>query len=124
MTTIIHLPFPVSVNGMFKNRKGGRAKSDKYKAWIKHAGQELMLQKPLPVRGFYRLYVTLIENDNRRRDPDNFVKAVSDLLVSHRVIEDDCLCTCLTVERYKSEKQGCLVSIHESNGVPFMEIGE
>lgn len=89
--TTISLPYPPSVNGLYKNAGKKRIKTEGYKAWLTAAGWELKLQRPEPVRGRYRLALTLTPPDRRARDVDNTVKAVSDLLKSMGVIEEDSL---------------------------------
>lgn len=85
----ISLPFPPSTNGLYKNVKGGRVKTARYLAWQVLATLQLRQQRPTPVSGRYRLSLTLDAPDARRRDADNYLKAVSDLLVSQGVVSDD-----------------------------------
>lgn len=114
---LLSLPFPVSVNAMYKNIRKGRAKTKRYMTWANSAGWSIKEQKPDPIKGFYSLTLILNEKDNRRRDPDNFVKSVSDLLVTHQLIEDDSLCSSLTVERFKASQASCEVIVRPSNGI-------
>lgn len=115
---LLTLPFPVSVNEMYRNKLKGRVKSERYMTWARAAGWELQAQRQKPVHGPYVLTLCLYEADNRRRDPDNFVKGCSDLLVTHGLIDDDHLCTSLHIERYKSDKARCEVIVRPSNGIP------
>ena len=85
---ILTLPFPPSVNSMFRNVNGrGRVKSAEYKAWLVEAGVMLKQQKPRPPNGRVRITVDL--DDKRRGDADNRIKPIIDLLVAHGVIPDD-----------------------------------
>lgn len=89
---LISIPVPPSVNQMFANnpkRGRGRFKTKVYKDWLKHAGAELMLQKPEPVRGKYRFYLTL---PKIRGDGSNRIKAAEDFLVAHKLVDDDRFC--------------------------------
>ena len=84
------IPVPPSANALFANRRGGRGgrfKTPRYTQWITAAGWELLMQHPVPIAGRYRLNITLPMRDSA--DPDNRIKAISDLLVTHRLIEDD-----------------------------------
>jgi crossover junction endodeoxyribonuclease RusA len=88
--TVINLPFPVSVNAMFADGKTRRHKSQRYADWILEAGYALNVQRPKPVSGPVKILYEFEEGrDNRRRDAFNLEKGVTDLLVSHGVIEAD-----------------------------------
>ncbi len=115
---VLKLPFPISVNAMYKNKLNGRAKSLRYMTWARAAGWEIKAQKQEPIKGHYTLSVVLNEADNRRRDIDNFVKCVSDLLVEHALVEDDCMCVSISIDRFKASKASCDVIVQESNGIP------
>ena len=115
---ILTLPFPVSVNEMYRNKLKGRAKSERYMIWARAAGWELKAQRQKPIHGSYTMTLCLYEADNRRRDPDNFVKGVSDLLVTHGLIDDDHLCSSMHIDRFKADKQRCEVIVRPSNGIP------
>lgn len=83
------LPVPPSANALFTTRAGSRQriKSDTYRAWITEAGWELVRQGASPVIGPIRLDIDL--PFNRKRDIDNAVKPIADLLGRHAVIKDD-----------------------------------
>lgn len=99
MIVILTLPFPPTTNTLYVNvPRKGRVKSEGYKAWISAAGWELKLQRPAHVPGRYRLALTLTAPDRRARDADNLIKAVSDLLKAHDVIDEDSLAKSVTAE--------------------------
>jgi Holliday junction resolvase RusA-like endonuclease len=82
------LPSPPSTNNLFVNRKdGGRAKSAGYLKWIRHAGLMLLAQRIRPIVGNYALSIRVASK--RRADVDNLGKAISDLLVAHKITPDD-----------------------------------
>lgn len=88
--TIISLPFPPSVNNLFVNLPGrGRVKTQRYRTWRNAAGWDIRAAKPEKFSGPIEVSVTYARPDNRRRDLDNFFKAVADALVEFEVIEDD-----------------------------------
>ena len=90
MTVTLTLPFPISVNAMFADGKTRRHKSQRYCDWLLEAGYALNRQKPLPIKGQFKITYELQEGqDKRERDAFNFEKGVTDLLVSHGVIEGD-----------------------------------
>lgn len=89
--TSLFLPFPPSVNGMFKNRKGGRKKSDGYKMWLADA-EEAYLKQRRHIKshtGKVQVIIMLKAPDNRRRDCDNLIKSVCDFLVNQKIIVAD-----------------------------------
>ena len=87
--TFLELPNPPSVNAMFRNLKGrGRVATDVYVDWKGHAGWRLREQRPEAIHGPV-LIVFNIERTNNQADVDNRVKATLDLLVAHKVIDDD-----------------------------------
>jgi hypothetical protein len=78
---LLTLPYPPSTNNLFFNlKKGGRAPSDRYKAWATEAGWEAKRQNAGKVTGPYALYITAARPDARKRDLDNLAKPISDLL--------------------------------------------
>ena len=95
---VLDLPFPPSVNAIWRKWRGGVYRSDRYKAWSQEAGQELMVQRPGKTKGIYDLTLQFRRKDARRIDIGNLEKPVSDLLVEHGVIEDDSLARRITLE--------------------------
>lgn len=85
-----NLPFPISVNAMFADGQTRRIKSQKYREWIEDAGWILNRQHIRPVKGQVVLSYEFEEKlDGRRRDAGNYEKGVTDLLVTHGIIEAD-----------------------------------
>lgn len=104
--SIIDLPLPPSVNNLFVNAgKRGRVISKPYKAWRDVAGWQLARQRPGAIKGRYALEI-YIQSD-ARADIGNLEKACSDLLVAHRVIEDDALAWALHIYRDPRITKGC-----------------
>lgn len=83
----LELPFPVSVNALFRNRRRGRAITAKYKAWLYDAGWAIKQQRPRAIEGPVTIEYAFA--NGRKADIDNLPKAVSDLLVKHQLISDD-----------------------------------
>lgn len=103
---VIKLPVPPSANRIWRvagmrTTKAGKVaprviKSKPYVAWITEAGWALKGQRPGRVSGPYDLTIVL---PKVRIDPDNAIKATSDLLVRHDIIDDDKLANDLSVKR-------------------------
>jgi Holliday junction resolvase len=110
---ILDLPYPVSSNDVWTRTKSGIRKSDEYKAWLSHAGLILNRQKPKPIKGGYLILIEACRPDQRRRDIDNIIGSVSDLLQAHGVIENDCLCEQVTARWVKS-CEGVRVTIEQA----------
>lgn len=89
--TVLRLPMPPSVNGLFATGKHGkRYRSQRYDSWIQEAGCEVMCQRPKRVGGPVTLLYEFGEpQDKRKRDLGNLEKATTDLLVAHGIIEAD-----------------------------------
>ena len=86
---VLVLPFPPSVNRLWRVF-GGRAICSKiYREWILAAGAELIRQRPTRHEGPVAIAIELGMPDKRRRDIDNCGKACLDLLRRHGVIGDD-----------------------------------
>jgi Holliday junction resolvase RusA-like endonuclease len=84
----LDLPFPPSVNNLFANSSAGRFTTQQYRDWQTAAAWRLLADKPGRVPGPVK--ITLVyEEKNGRRDLDNLLKAVLDLLVKHNVIDGD-----------------------------------
>jgi Holliday junction resolvase RusA-like endonuclease len=85
------LPMPPSVNGLWANGKHGkRYRTQVYDSWIYEAGAEIMRQRPKKHVGPVVLSYEVQEPAGKRKyDLGNREKAVTDLLVSHQIIEAD-----------------------------------
>jgi Holliday junction resolvase RusA-like endonuclease len=88
------LPWPISVNDMYRSiSRGGKATcsilSKRARLWYEAAGAELNIQKPIPVKGPVRLSLVFGPPTKRLFDLDGKLKATFDLLVRHKVIQDD-----------------------------------
>jgi Holliday junction resolvase RusA-like endonuclease len=111
----IRLPYPVSANDLWSLTRTGMRKSDAYKAWLTEAGWEAKAQRPGKIIGPYKLSIHAVRPDAKRRDLGNLEKAVSDLLQSLQIIENDCLAEMITM-RWVTSGEGITV-ILEPAGV-------
>lgn len=86
------LPFPVSVNQIWRGHKGRAIKSKRYREFEAEAARALRQQGPLP--HFDRpvsLTLSIGRPDKRVRDISNLIKAVEDVLAANGVLENDVL---------------------------------
>lgn len=80
---------PPSVNALYRNvPQKGRVKTKAYSAWIAHAGLLVNRQKPERCDGDVSVECVFGPR-NRRRDIDNCLKPVLDLIQRCGVIEND-----------------------------------
>jgi Holliday junction resolvase RusA-like endonuclease len=89
---IIALPLPPTTNNLFATDRASRRRfrTAEYLAWVKEAGYRLNAQRPPLMPGKVILLIEVEEPKTaRRQDVANREKAVTDLLVSHRVIQGD-----------------------------------
>ncbi len=94
----LRLPVPPSVNALYANVPGvGRITSGRYKGWQTQAGWEILVQKPRRIAGPYTLTITLPRPV--RGDVSNRIKACEDILVKHRVTDDDRHCEGVSIRR-------------------------
>jgi len=87
--------------------------------WRKLSMWQLAAQtKGKKVVGAYKLTILAVRPDKRKRDLGNLEKAISDILVSQNIIEDDSLCEWLEAKWVESGPQ-CRIIIElleELNG--------
>lgn len=87
--TILTLPAPPSANNLFSTTKSGRrVKSKHYDFWTSEAGWRLKAQHPVKVPGKVVILIA-VERSSDLADIDNRIKPILDLLVAHKVIDDD-----------------------------------
>lgn len=101
MTVRLTLPFPPSVNALWRSVKGRTILSKPYRLWRDLAASLLMLQMrgQKPITGPYTMSVSIDRPDRRRRDLSNVgTKAIEDALVTAGVIEDDSLAQRIVLE--------------------------
>ncbi len=104
------LPYPPSANRLWVRARKGMRKSDAYSDWLTEAGWEAKRQRPASILGPYKISVTASRPDKRRRDLDNILKPISDLLQSIGVIRDDADCELISA-RWVTAGEGVTVRV-------------
>ena len=110
MSVEIWLPYPPSVNRLWRTGRGRVYRSDAYIEWLREAGWEIKKQKPGKVAGPYKISITAARPDKRKRDLCNLEKAISDVIEHHGIIENDSLCEMQT-SRWVTTGDGVAVRI-------------
>jgi crossover junction endodeoxyribonuclease RusA len=106
----LNLPYPPSANHLWRRARKGMMLSERYENWLAEAGWTAKAQRPGRILGRYKLSIHALRPDKRRRDLDNIIKPISDLLKSVGVIEDDSLCEMITA-RWVTAGEGVEVHI-------------
>jgi Holliday junction resolvase RusA-like endonuclease len=86
MTTFLLDP-PPSANHLFRNVKGGRAKTNRYHRWIDGQLKSLIAQRARAIETPVAIRIAVPRHS--RSDLDNKVKPAIDLLVKAGIIPDD-----------------------------------
>lgn len=95
---ILHLPICPPLNHLFcnlpyrrgrdgKQSGGGRARTQRYRAWVQAAGWDVAQAKAAPIAGPVKVEIAVPMG--MRGDLDGRAKAAIDLVVEHGLIEDD-----------------------------------
>ena len=108
----IVLPLPPSINRLWRtNKSGGMYRSPKYAAWRTAAIWQTAVQvKGGGIKGRYKAVFHFVRPDKRQRDLDNLLKAAMDVLVTAKVVENDCLCEWLEA-KWVPEGPQCLIML-------------
>ena len=106
---VLHVPVPPSANNLFVNAARGRVKSAAYKAWRDEAGWRVRMELP-PYLDKPGVRVLIEVDLPRRRDLDNTIKPILDLLVYVSVLADDSLVDDLRIIR-RGDKKMAAISI-------------
>lgn len=91
----IDLPYPISMNRIWRSGNGKVYRSDDYKRWINEATVAWYQQRPSltvwSVSSAYTIEILARPPDARQRDLGNLEKVVSDFLQYAGIIANDCL---------------------------------
>jgi crossover junction endodeoxyribonuclease RusA len=108
----IELPFPPSMNRLWRATKGGGVyRSPKYVEWRNVAVWSIAAQaKGQKIAGPFKLTMLVVEPDKRRRDLDNLLKASLDALACAGIIENDWYCRWIEA-RWVEDGVPCTVTL-------------
>lgn len=106
MTYRISLPWPPSVNSMWRCYRGRNILSKAGREWFAAAAQLVQEQWASTVQTPIRVEILVYPPDRRKRDIDNLAKPCLDALVKGMALADDSLVDMLSIERRPSEKPG------------------
>lgn len=111
-TVQLSLPFPISVNALYRTYRGRPVLSPRYRVWKTEAAWDIKIQKPARISGPVHIHIALLAPDRRKRDADNLAKCVLDALVAGGVIDGDDNGTVLwTHPEWVEEGRPCVVTI-------------
>lgn len=106
---------PPSVNRLWRIGNGRMFRSSEYMDWIKQC-MIMVREAGVPaIKGKYKIMLRVARPDKRRRDIDNFAKAVQDFLQRAGIIEDDCLCEAIYC-KWVSEGPPIRINIYPVRG--------
>lgn len=115
----LELPFPVSVNSIWKKSKHGMYRSKAYEQWEREADVLLLKQKAektvgKPVEGHFTYSVVLDQSKRKSNmDGDNFgSKVILDYLQRVGLIENDSMAD--SGSWSWGPVDGCVVTVHRS----------
>lgn len=114
--TITFQHVPPSTNGLYANVPGrGRVKSDRYRTWANAAGWDLAQYKGPRFDGAVNLTITIGKLPSNA-DVSNRIKALEDLLVTHKIIAGDSIkhVRRVSVSVADTPFEGCVVVICEA----------
>lgn len=105
---MISLPWPPTVNHYYRAVNGRNILSAKGRAYKKEAGWEIIAQGEHEkyLEGDVSLFIRAYPPDKRRRDLDNILKPILDVLADCDVFDDDSQVSDLRIQRFNPCKPG------------------
>lgn len=93
----VDLPWPPSVNRIWRSTGRRVYRDPRYIAWAEEAGWVVKAKRLHKIEGKFSATIVLFPPDKRKIDVDNRVKVLLDLAQKSGLIEDDHLCRLLVV---------------------------
>jgi crossover junction endodeoxyribonuclease RusA len=109
------LPYPPTANKIWIRAYKGMRLAPHYERWLASAGIIANAQRQGMMPGRYKLSIDAVRPDRKKRDLDNIIKPISDLLVKIGSVQDDSLCEMISA-RWVTTGEGVTVRI-EAAGV-------
>lgn len=106
----LNLPFPISVNQLYRRLARSVVKTARYSRWFNDAGWQLLYQHPGRIEGPYTATLEVQNRTKNRPDADNLGKGVFDLLQAHGVISNDNKAEHVEI-KWSDEIEGCRVTV-------------
>ena len=87
---VLQLPVPPTTNNLYVTRRDGkgRARTSQYAAWQKEA-QQLIMISGCPREGWRHVRVEVLAPLNYKRDIENCLKCLMDVLATMHIVADD-----------------------------------
>lgn len=106
----LQLTRPPTANHLWVRARKGMRKSDAYVTWLMLAAIEARRQTFKRVSGPYKLTVVASRPDRRKRDLDNLLKPLNDLLKHIGAVEDDSDCEMISA-RWVTTGEGVSIRV-------------
>ena len=106
------VPYPPSANRIWRQGKGRLHKSKEYQDWLALSAWEMRAQlgpKQVITQPF-KLELRVNRPDKRKRDLDNLLKPILDLIGHYGLIENDSLCHWIDA-RWKGQGEWCYIKL-------------
>ena len=113
MILSLDVPMPPTLSACYTNVRGvGRVKTKVYKAWQKGVVDEIGFTRRIEmITGPVRVEIAVTRPDKRRRDLDNLLKSLCDVLTAAKVIGDDSQIHRLGIA-WRETGSGATIEIH------------
>lgn len=105
-----NLPFPPSVNALWRISGRRMYRSKKYTEWLGEAALALELEQKPEIDYPFNIEIVIGRPDKRRRDLDNLAKPILDVLQHCKVLQDDCHAQRITM-LWTNDIDGCKITI-------------
>jgi Holliday junction resolvase RusA-like endonuclease len=118
---LIVLPFPISVNAIWRYVGVRAYRTKEYTDWIDEADGVYMQQPKAaknPIKGHFTYHIVLDEKKRGRKDGDNFSKVVLDFLERVELIENDSLADAGSWSWGPTDPGMCVVSVFQKGLQP------
>ena len=112
---VVDLPFPPSVNRIWRGNRGIVHRSKVYIDWVTDADMGVMARRQYPkhkITGAFELHLCVNESHRNCGDLDNKIKVVLDWAQSRDLIRNDSDCRRLIAE-WGDAEHGCRLTLRE-----------
>jgi len=111
------ITYPPSANRLWRAVRGRQIKSAEYRQWLEaNAAHALAWPRVVALDGHYALHVVATAPDKRRRDLDNLLKPIGDLIQHLGLVTDDKNMRRLTAEWGSAPSAGVQITIKPIGG--------